>query len=258
MNQAAPDSTKGVTFNGFDHAALSQAGMPVPDFTAPGAFEALAEGFIALSGQLGGLFDTLVIDEGQDFAPAWVEALLRLAGPNSRVLWLEDPDQTLYPRPAVPLPGWPVLRSPVNYRSPRRLVDFINALGLTPAPLQAGGAFDGFDPRWLEHDQDADPVAVTAEAVREPLDQRHQPARPVVLSSPGPARTRLPPPHAPTTHASPTPRLAAPTRDLVPAAPQGGATPCRPGPPPLAVLLDWVAGGVVVVVLARGAVERID
>ena len=198
MKQAAPASATVVTFHEFAHAAMSQAGMPVPDFTAPGAFEALAEGFIALSGQLGGLFDTLVIDEGQDFAPAWVEALLRLAGPNSRVLWLEDPDQTLYPRPAVPLPGWPVLRSPVNYRSPRRLVDFINALGLTPAPLQAGGAFDGFDPHWLEHDQDADPVAVTAEAVRELLDQGHQPARTVVLSYHGLARSRLLRPDGPT------------------------------------------------------------
>ncbi|MBU6272970.1 MAG: AAA family ATPase [Betaproteobacteria bacterium] len=191
MRQAAPAAETVFTFHEFARVVMTQAGMALPDFAEPRAFESLAEGFIALSSRLTGLFDTLVIDEGQDFEPAWVAALLGLAGPDARVLWLEDPDQTLYRRAAVDLSGWPVLRSPVNYRSPRRLVEFMNALGLTPAPLQAGSAVDGFDPRWLEHDDGADPLAVTADALGELRVQGYLPAHTVVLSYRGLASSRL-------------------------------------------------------------------
>ncbi|MEI8305323.1 MAG: ATP-binding domain-containing protein [Burkholderiales bacterium] len=191
MKQAAPAGATVATFHEFARTAMVEAGMALPDFSAPGAFEALADGLITLSPRLAGLFDTLVIDEGQDLAPRWVEALLRLAAPQGRVIWLEDPDQTLYAHPPVALPGWPVLRSPVNYRSPRRLVDFMNALGLTPAPLQAGSAFEGFDPDWLAHDDDADPTEATADALHTLIARGHLPARTVVLSYRGLTASRL-------------------------------------------------------------------
>ncbi len=47
------------------------------------------------------------------------------------MLWREDLEQSLYDRTPVTLSGWVTLASPVNYRSPQLLVEFINWLELT-------------------------------------------------------------------------------------------------------------------------------
>ena len=53
----------------------------------------------------------LVVDEGQDFAQPWADALLRWLEPGGKAWWLEDPLQNLYDRPPVALPGWTILRA---------------------------------------------------------------------------------------------------------------------------------------------------
>jgi hypothetical protein len=117
--------------------------------------------------------DLLVVDEGQDFEPAWAAALLQLARPEGRCLWLEDPSQNLYRRARIELPGWAVLRSPVNYRSPHVVVTLINALDLADEPMQAGGVVHGFDPQLYEY-QDPDSLrAQTSAAVRTLLAEGH-------------------------------------------------------------------------------------
>ena len=42
-------------------------------------------------------FDTLVVDEGQDFEPQWSKILRLFLKPNSDLLWLEDLDQSIRP-----------------------------------------------------------------------------------------------------------------------------------------------------------------
>jgi hypothetical protein len=51
----------------------------------------------ARAGQLGS-FDSIVIDEGQDFSPAMLDALDALAGPHARVAFFHDPNQAIYHR----------------------------------------------------------------------------------------------------------------------------------------------------------------
>jgi hypothetical protein len=51
----------------------------------------------ARAGQLGS-FDSIVIDEGQDFTPAMLDALDALAGPNARIAFFHDPNQAIYHR----------------------------------------------------------------------------------------------------------------------------------------------------------------
>ena len=70
-------------------------------------------------------FDVLIVDEGQDFTPAWRDAALRFVKPDGRAYWLEDPMQNLYGREPVALDGWVTLHAEVNYRSPREIVDAI-------------------------------------------------------------------------------------------------------------------------------------
>ncbi|MCS6766253.1 MAG: ATP-binding domain-containing protein [Candidatus Protistobacter heckmanni] len=75
--------------------------------------------------------DVLIVDEGQDFSEPWRDALLRLLKPEGKAVWLEDPMQNLYDKAPVALPGWPVLRAPSNYRSPRQVVGLLADLGAT-------------------------------------------------------------------------------------------------------------------------------
>lgn len=51
----------------------------------------------ARAGQLGS-FDSIVIDEGQDFTPAMLDALDALGGPNARIAFFHDPNQAIYHR----------------------------------------------------------------------------------------------------------------------------------------------------------------
>jgi superfamily I DNA/RNA helicase len=70
-------------------------------------------------------FDTLIVDEGQDFEPIWPEILgLFLRQPHD-VLWLEDPDQNVRDLQPAVLTGFVGYRARVNYRSPRSIARFI-------------------------------------------------------------------------------------------------------------------------------------
>ena len=70
-------------------------------------------------------FDTVIVDEGQDFEPVWADMLeLFLREPHD-FLWLEDPDQNLRDQRPVVLPGFVGYRARTNYRSPQSIARFI-------------------------------------------------------------------------------------------------------------------------------------
>ncbi|MCP2834996.1 hypothetical protein, partial [Salmonella enterica] len=88
-------------------------------YAKPDAFDAL----IARAGELEVpddlRFDSIIVDEGQDFSADWAQQLWRHADDDARRIWLEDPMQNLYARPPIELPGWVTLRAHSNFRSPR-------------------------------------------------------------------------------------------------------------------------------------------
>ncbi len=180
MKPLAPNPQFVVTFH---ELARTVVGLDqVIDFSRPGVFDELANGFIKMSPKLAATFDTLVIDEGQDLDPSWAESLLALARPDARMLWLEDPEQSLYQRPAFEPSGWVRLSSPVNYRSPQKLIDFINCLGLTEQPVESGSSVQGFDPYWLQYEGDISSIDATADAVATLVEDGFSPANIAVLS----------------------------------------------------------------------------
>jgi len=97
----------------------------VPEFSRPGAFEALERAFAAVAPSADEQVDELIVDEGQDFPPAWRDPLLRLLRPEGRAWWLEDPLQNLYDRDPVDLTGWVGLRAETNYRSPGDILHWL-------------------------------------------------------------------------------------------------------------------------------------
>jgi hypothetical protein len=121
---------------------LLRARGEVPDFSQPGAFARLEAALDAHQPTPAEQVDELIIDEGQDFRPAWADNLLRFLRPGGRAWWLEDPLQNLYDRPPVALPGWVGLRADTNYRSPKDILATLNRLLASPvaAGSPSGGA----------------------------------------------------------------------------------------------------------------------
>ncbi|NIW86169.1 MAG: ATP-binding domain-containing protein [Gammaproteobacteria bacterium] len=70
-------------------------------------------------------FDSLIVDEGQDFEPEWLEILRMFLREDAETVWLEDPDQDLYGKPRVTLEDFVGYRCGVNYRSPESVARFM-------------------------------------------------------------------------------------------------------------------------------------
>ncbi len=191
MKRVAPNPASVVTFHELARLALEQAGKPAVDLSHPQAFVMLAQAFIEISPLLADTFDTLVIDEGQDFEQAWAQSLIRMARSDARLLWLEDPEQSLYDRPPVVLSGWVGMTSPVNYRSPQLLVEFINWLGLTDDPVEAGSAVLGFDPKWYLYADSDSPLEATEQALSDLKADGFAPSNIAVLSFHGLGSSKL-------------------------------------------------------------------
>lgn len=137
-----------------------------PDFTRPDAFEQLQRRASELPVGEPFLFDTIIIDEGQDFSEPWRDFVFAHARPQARLIWLEDPLQNLYARPPTPLPGWVTLNARSNYRSPRPVVEMLRRLLPEGLGIEAASpiAADGID--ILTYTDTAGLFARVKEAVR--------------------------------------------------------------------------------------------
>jgi len=180
FNRPLADHVRGLAPEGspvhtFHQRCWEAAGRPAP----PLDHAALAAAYAAATEGQPGHLDLLVVDELQDWQPAWVQALLPLLKDNGRLVLLDDPDQSLYPdRQEFELADTVTVTSMENFRSPRALVQLINALGLSERPVLAEGPLDEglTDMTALE----ADPApraeqAATERAVRRMLERGHAP-----------------------------------------------------------------------------------
>ncbi|MBS0545492.1 MAG: nuclease, partial [Proteobacteria bacterium] len=144
----APPGGEVATFHQLCDRRLRAAGRP-PNFAAPGAFRRMEADFAALvtaTPDPAWRFDELIVDEGQDFAEGWRDALLALLAADGRAWWLEDPLQNLYGRPRVLLPGWVRISADTNYRTPADILDLLNRCLPLPAPVRAGSPVAGSAP----------------------------------------------------------------------------------------------------------------
>ncbi|MEX3556561.1 MAG: ATP-binding domain-containing protein [Burkholderia gladioli] len=146
IKRLAPEGATIANYHQFCDSVLRGAGH-TPDFSEPDAFTRLAERFEATPVPERWHFDVLIVDEGQDFQPAWAASLERVLRPGGAWWWLEDPLQALYTRDEVPFEGWVTLRELTNYRSPRDVLAYLrNLVGeFEPlaAELKSSSPFDG-------------------------------------------------------------------------------------------------------------------
>ena len=130
----APEATAVSTFHRFGDRLMRASGAE-PDFGAPDLYARFERAVIDARPGDDERYDVLIVDEGQDFTPAWRDAALRFVAAEGRAYWLEDPLQNLYGREPVELDGWVTLNSHVNYRSPRDIVG-----GIVPLLVRGAAA----------------------------------------------------------------------------------------------------------------------
>jgi len=180
MKLSAPEPNNCMTFHELAELLAKQNGKAV-DFREEGVFPKLANYLVESISTLSGQLDLLVIDEGQDFDKSWGNALVTMVKQTGRILWLEDPSQDLYGRWRTNWPEWVKITSPINYRSPQRLVNLINALELTDQLLVAGNGYAGMIPN-IEPYEIGMEIEATENAVKDLIADGYEPEAIAVLS----------------------------------------------------------------------------
>jgi hypothetical protein len=173
-----PDDAENLVIGAFLRLALEGLkGMPhldIPDdagddfwsYTAPGHF---LRNWHAVTDR----FDTIVVDEAQDFSPAWIALLAALLNPLGRLLLAADEEQVLYERgftvPSVE-DGWTRAELVTNCRNTygiARLVRWFLS-GAAAPPTRPESSI-----RWIEAGSMEEAVeAVAAELERLAIEQR--------------------------------------------------------------------------------------
>ncbi len=161
----APEGGLIASFHAFCQQRLRAAGE-APDFSRPDAFDRLIADAARLPVDDAYRFDTVIVDEGQDFSEEWRDLAFRHATPAARLLWLEDPMQNLYARPPVPLPGWVGLRSFANFRCPRAVVRMLQAVLPVDMPIEAASPIDASEVEILTYRDDASLLQALKEGIR--------------------------------------------------------------------------------------------
>ena len=164
-----------------------------PDFGSPGAFARLEAALDGHTPDPAGLFDELIIDEGQDFQEGWAENLLRFLRPGGRAWWLEDPMQNLYGRERVLLRDWVSLRSDVNYRSPKDILDALNRMLPLEHPVEAGSPLSGSEVEILSYTDGKDLIAKTVGAITDGIRSGFKRQHIAVISYRGREHSKLAP-----------------------------------------------------------------
>lgn len=162
-----------------------------PDFAEPQALEKAAARFIEDSTEFASRFDVLIIDEGQDFEPAWIQGLCQLLRPDGKLYLMEDDDQRLYDRADFDIADAVVVSSRDNYRSPRLICDVINAMRLCHRSINSLSPYQGDVPGFFQYSSSAHLVAQIERAVSALLARGFALSDIVVLSNRGRANSAL-------------------------------------------------------------------
>lgn len=136
-----------------------------PDFGAPDNFDLLARVYCEAADEQVPAYDLIVIDEGQDFQPAWVESLLPQLKESGRLYLLEDDAQRLYERARYDLADAVTLTCNDNFRSPRMVCEVINALRLSDQFINPRSPYAGEVPAFRVYQNEKTLLRETADAI---------------------------------------------------------------------------------------------
>ena len=179
------------TFHAFCIDEMRRAGLTVPDRPDQTWWETqAAEGLVEALASSETEFDGLVVDEGQDFAKSWIDAL-ELAGAqglDTPFYIFADEKQDLWPRDWIPDESWPVYDLTVNCRNTEQIAQRIDPI--SPGSARTLGA-DGPDSRWSDVPTGTRPEIIVARTVDRLLHQGFAPGELCVLCEDAVLVTRL-------------------------------------------------------------------
>ena len=148
--------------------------MGEPDFAAPGNYDRLAAHYcesVEADPNLQNRYQLIVLDEGQDFQPAWVAALLPQLTDDGKIYLLEDDAQRLYDREEFELSDVVNVTCLDNFRTPKAVCQVINALGLTDQPIVSRSFYSGELPNFYTYTTDSELLVKTEAAVTQLLQR---------------------------------------------------------------------------------------
>lgn len=137
-------------------------------------------------------FDTLIVDEGQDFSAQQAAFVEHLLAPGGSLLWMADSRQCLHLRDD-PATVTATLRMDLreNYRCGRAIVEYTNALLKLEPPDIAAGATQGEMPELVVLPPGADVVAAVEAQVTRLLAEGYEVSDIAVISGLGQKRSQL-------------------------------------------------------------------
>jgi superfamily I DNA and RNA helicase len=145
MVQVVPHAVEVSTFHEYCAAFSRKQGVE-PDFSTSVVFKDIESRLLEHADTQVALLDLLVVDESQDFDPQWVQALLQRLKSDGRLYVMGDANQQVYARDPFDLSEAVHIRCMDNFRSPRKVVQVMNQLGLTPEPIQPRSVYLGSVP----------------------------------------------------------------------------------------------------------------
>ncbi len=174
------------TWNGFCDEFLKSRGHKI-DYDQmkidPEFWEQIAETVIGETVPEDWLFDSLIVDEGQDFDQTWVEILRLFLKPNADIAWLEDQDQDIYNRQPGPLEGMVGYNCNTNFRSPETIARFIHRV--LPFDFENANDLPGLGVGFEGYDQTEDQIKIVAHIVGQLIKQGFNHSDIVILTSHG-------------------------------------------------------------------------
>ena len=147
LSKLAPAAAEVTTFHQLcrDHAERNGEKL---DFSDPSVFGKMVSGYVDASEGFTKSIDLLIIDESQDFEPPWAQAVLERLKDTGRLYVMGDTAQQLYERETFDLTDSVHITCMDNFRSPTKVVQMINQLGLSLEPIEARSVHAGETPHF--------------------------------------------------------------------------------------------------------------
>lgn len=162
------------------------------DFSDKNLFRRAQEAYVEHLNTSEPVFDLLIIDEAQDFDFEWINALVLSVKSDGAIYLLSDESQMLYDRTAFELSDAVMIDCHENFRSPKRIVDVINALGLSSHPVQARSVQLGELPEFVSYDSsDQAGLLATERVISRLLSQGYTQEQITLLSFSGREKSAL-------------------------------------------------------------------
>lgn len=147
LAKLAPATVEVTTFHQLCRDFAERRGEKL-DFSDSSVFGKMVSDYVNASDSFIKNIDLLIIDESQDFEPCWAQSVLERLKDSGRLYVMGDTGQQLYERDTFDLTDAVHVTCMDNFRSPTKIVQMINQLGLSAEPIEARSIHIGQTPHF--------------------------------------------------------------------------------------------------------------